>query len=79
MAARLRVYYGPQDETEAGSVVAEPSPSVKVTLQEILPLLLDAVRANRTWLDDFAKEEITVSLDLYEVLLAYQHYRRPSA
>jgi hypothetical protein len=30
-------------------------------------------------LADFADDEITVSMDLYEVLLAYQHYRRPSA
>ena len=28
---------------------------------------------------DFTDDEITISSDLYEVILAYQHYRRPSA
>ena len=28
---------------------------------------------------DFTDDEITISADLYEVLLAYQYYRRPSA
>jgi len=48
-------------------------------LTEVLPLLADAVRSNRTWLRDFADDEVNISMDLYEVLLAYQHYRRPSA
>jgi hypothetical protein len=46
---------------------------------EVLPLLADAVQSERTWLRDFAEDEVTISTDLYEVLLAYQHYRRPSA
>jgi hypothetical protein len=46
---------------------------------DVLPLLVDAVQSERTWLRDFSEDEITISTDLYEVLLAYQHYRRPSA
>jgi hypothetical protein len=52
---------------------------VTVALSEVLPLLADAVNSHRTWLSDFDDDEITVSADLYEVLLAYQYYRRPSA
>jgi hypothetical protein len=52
---------------------------VRVPLGEILPLMVDAVQAKRTWLRDFAEDEVTISTDLYEVILAYQHYRRPSA
>ena len=52
---------------------------VTVPLSEALPLLADAFNAQRTWLGDFDDDEITVSADLYEVLLAYQFYRRPSA
>jgi len=52
---------------------------VRVPLNEILPLLVDAVQSKRTWLRDFADDEVTISTDLYEVILAYQHYRRPSA
>ena len=77
----LRLYNGPQEETATvrfgnGQVQRD---MVTVPLVEVLPLLADAVRSERTWLQDFAEDEITVSMDLYEVLLAYQHYRRPSA
>ena len=39
----------------------------------------DAVNSRRTWLSDFAHDEITITTDLYEVILAYQHHIRPSA
>jgi hypothetical protein len=52
---------------------------VTVPLGEILPMLADAVASNRTWLRDFTGDNVTISSDLYEVILAYQHYRRPSA
>ena len=41
--------------------------------------MLEAVRSERTWLEDFEGDEVTLSGDLYEVILAYQHCRRPSA
>jgi hypothetical protein len=40
---------------------------------------MDAVHSGRTWLSDFEDDEVTLSTDLYEVILAYQHFRRPSA
>lgn len=77
----LRIYRGPQDD--AGSVHSSPNVrprrSVTVPLSDVLPLLADAIESDRTWLSDFNHDEITISMDLYEVLLAYQHYRRPSA
>ena len=77
----LRVYYGPQEEPATLSLAESRTrrDSVSVPLMDVLPLLTDAVRADRTWLRDFADDEIAISMDLYEVLLAYQHYRRPSA
>jgi hypothetical protein len=48
-------------------------------LREILPLLADAYESQRTWVRDFEDDQVTLSADLYEVLLAYQYYRRPSA
>lgn len=80
-APHLRVYYGPQEET-ASVKLAEAQQSrstVTVPLIEVLPLLADAVQSQRTWLRDFEDDEVTISMDLYEVILAYQHYRRPSA
>jgi len=78
----LRIYYGPQEDTPTGVNVAESNEvreTVTVPLLEVLPLLADAVQSERTWLRDFEGDEITISMDLYEVILAYQHYRRPSA
>lgn len=80
-APRLRIYYGPHEET-ATTVYADTVPmhsSVKVPLGEVLPLLVEAVQKRRGWVDDFDDDEITISTDLYEVLMAYQHFRRPPA
>ncbi len=77
---QLRVYHGPENETAASvAETASRRDMVTVPLGDIFPLLADAVRSERTWLRDFADDEITISTDLYEVILAYQHYRRPSA
>ncbi len=77
---RLRVYYGPQTESTA-TVTEMPvgRDTVSVPLGDVLRVLADAVASNRTWLRDFEDDEITISNDLYEVVLAYQHFRRPSA
>jgi hypothetical protein len=78
--SHLRVYYGPQSELSAAvSEAKQAKDTVTVSLGEILPLLADAVRNERTWLRDFEEDSVTISTDLYEVILAYQHYRRPSA
>ncbi len=81
MAQRhLRVYHGPQMESSATVMhSAVKQNTVTVPLSDVMHLLADAVASNRTWLRDFQNDEITVSNDLYEVLMAYQHFRRPSA
>jgi hypothetical protein len=79
-ATHLKLYRGPEEVT--APTLAKNSAGkacVTVPLSEALPLLADAYSAQRTWLGDFDDDEITVSADLYEVLLAYQFYRRPSA
>jgi hypothetical protein len=78
--SQLRVYYGPQSDVCASiSESKDSKDTVTIALGEILPLLADAVRNERTWLGDFEDDNVTISTDLYEVILAYQHYRRPSA
>jgi hypothetical protein len=79
---RLRIYLGPAEQQASSSTLNDcesPNERVTVPLSEIFPLLAEAVQSERTWLRDFADDEVTVSSDLYEVILAYQHYRRPSA
>ena len=79
--SRLRVVYGSEDtcvSTSFGTATATKN-MVTVPLGEVLPLLADAVQSRRTWLRDFADDELTISNDLYEVLLAYRQLRRPAA
>lgn len=76
--SQLRVYYGPTDEKRLAATDAAKN-TVTLPLGEIAPLLADAVKNKRTWLRDFEHDDITISTDLYEVLLAYQYFRRPSA
>ena len=79
-ASHLRIYAEPTDDAATvGVEQTQQRNAVTVPLTEVLPLLADAVESQRTWLRDFEDDEITISMDLYEVLLAYQHYRRPSA
>jgi hypothetical protein len=78
--SRLRVYYGPEEESLQTLPTTIPMrEEITLPLGEVLPLVLDAVRNRRMWVEDFADDQITISSDLYEVLLAYQHFRRPSA
>ena len=77
--ANLRIYRGPAEtKTSARSASTTPA-TVTVNVGEVLPLLADAVASQRTWLSDFENDEITITADLYEVLLAYQYYRHPAA
>lgn len=81
MAMRqLRVYTEPELKLRDFTAVEETSDQgVRVSLGDVLPLLADAVASNRTWLADFADDEITISADLHDVLQAYRHFRRPGA
>lgn len=47
-----------------------------VRLRDLMPILLDAADCGRAWVRDFGDDPITISQDLYEVLLAYQSLRR---
>ncbi|NIL98806.1 MAG: hypothetical protein GTO53_12815 [Planctomycetales bacterium] len=76
-ASQLRVYYGPEEN--GATATRTVSPTVSVPLGRIMPLLAEAAHSKRTWLEDFGDDEVTISEDLYEVILAYQHFRRPSA
>jgi len=81
MAHNLRIYRGPLEESVDRKPAASTTGGRQITVSagEVLPLLADAVASRRTWLQDFEDDEISISADLYEVLLAYQYFRRPSA
>jgi hypothetical protein len=55
---------------------APTGPRVSVRLGDLLPLLMEASKVNRAWIDDFSDDLIEVTQDLYEVALAYESMRR---
>lgn len=69
MRTRLKLYTGEMQPTPP------EAPPIKVRLGEVTRILRDAVGQDRTWLCDFADEEVLVSADLYEVLCAYWQLR----
>lgn len=77
----LKVYYGPESEFDRADILRHPAAveTVSVSLREILPVLVEAMNSRRGWINDFADDEISISTDLYEVINAYQHYRKPVA
>lgn len=77
--SRLKVYFGPNDRLQ----VNEASPQsqrndqhIVVKLAEILDPLTDAIETDRTWLNDFREDEVTISRDLHDVLKAYKKLKR---
>ena len=76
---QLRIYFGPEQESPSTAERNDASPCVTIPLGEVFEWLNDAMRSGRTWLQDFEDDEVTISSDLYDVILAYRHYRRPSA
>ncbi|MCS6849971.1 MAG: hypothetical protein NZ700_02240 [Gemmataceae bacterium] len=74
MSARLRVYPSPRKDGRASA----PEPTVRISLQDLLPLVALGQRDNYLWLQDFLDDEVCVTEDLYEVLQAFRRYR-PSA
>ena len=80
MPTHLKLYRGPEQENPLVVTKSEDGTKrITAPLAKLLPLLADAYNSQRTWLEDFEDDEVTVSADLYEVLLAYQYFRRPSA
>ena len=74
MRPDLRIYVGsPEPDT-----LDFRSPEVTIKLSEFSQILADAIIWDRTWVCDFADEEIRISADLYEVLSVYAQMR-PSA
>ena len=71
MRPRLRLFVG-ADEPDSLSF---PEPEVSIKLGELTRILADAIIWDRTWISDFADDDIRISSDLFEVLSSYAHLR----
>jgi len=74
MRPRLRLFVG-SDEPET---MAFPEPEVSIKLGELTRILADAIIWDRTWVTDFADDDVKISADLFEILSMYSQMR-PSA
>lgn len=66
MRPRLKLYTG---DDEGG--LSTEVPQVTMKFSEFFQIVSEASRFNRTWLRDFADDDVQVPVDLYEVLSAY--------
>lgn len=73
MRRRLRLFVGDEQQSENLN-----DSQVAMELGEFTRILSDAIIWDRTWLQDLSDEEVRISSDLYEVLMAYSQLR-PSA
>lgn len=90
-APKLKLFSPPaENRSPEGALVSSHAPSgtpdtkpeqptMPVAIRDLVPLLVDAYQTDRTWLKDFERESIQVTPDLYDVLLAYQQFRRCDA
>lgn len=74
MVTHLRVYSA---DLDCDQTPTQPA-TVRVRLGDLLPLVALAQRQNYLWLQDFVDDEIRVTADLYDVLLAFKS-RRPAS
>ncbi|MCP4175825.1 MAG: hypothetical protein GY758_34200 [Fuerstiella sp.] len=74
MRPRLRLFIG--EDEHSGTEVVERE--VAMELRELTAILADAIIWDRSWVSDLADERVTISADLYEVLMVYNEMR-PSA
>lgn len=74
LPARSLRLYAPTETTSE----PEAPGTIKLHLGDLLPLVASVLDGNYSWLDDFLEDEVTITEDLYEVLIAFSRYR-PSA
>lgn len=72
MAPHLRLYSAPDEDTEQPQ---PPAPTVRIRLRDLLPLVAVAQKNHFIWLKDFLDDEVTISEDLHDVLMAFRSTR----
>lgn len=71
MRARLKLYVNDDQQQPESS-----EPSATMSLEDFARVISDAVTWDRSWLQDFADEQIHVSQDLYELIRVYDEIHK---
>ena len=75
MAPHLRLYSGPDGEIDDFDA---PVPAVRIRLRDLIPLVAMAQKNHFIWLKDFLDDEVGISDDLHDVLMAFRGTRHPA-
>jgi hypothetical protein len=73
MGPHLRLFPGSDEET--GSFDHPAAPTVRIRLRDLLPLVAMAQKNHFIWLKDFLDDEVRISDDLHDVLMAFRSTR----
>ncbi|MCR9119981.1 MAG: hypothetical protein NXI22_23845 [bacterium] len=74
MKDKLRIFVA--DNTPLPQVADD---MVRLKAGDVITFLAEASRGGDAWLKDFEDDQIALSRDLYDVLMAYRYYHRESA
>ncbi len=75
MRARLKLFVGDDKQQQGESTSSDAA----MPLENFARVIADAVTWERTWLQDFAEEQVIVSQDLYEIIRMYDEVHRVPA
>ena len=73
MGPHLRLFPGSDGDTDGLDRPAVPSVSIR--LRDLLPLVAMAQKNHFIWLKDFLDDEVRISDDLHDVLMAFRSTR----
>jgi hypothetical protein len=73
MGPHLRLFPGSNDEVEEFD--RHTIPTVSIRLRDLLPLVAMAQKNHFIWLKDFLDDEVRISDDLHDVLMAFRSTR----
>jgi hypothetical protein len=74
MGPHLRLFAG-SDEDRDNNDTSIPAPTVRIRLRDLLPLVAMAQKNHFIWLKDFLDDEVSISDDLHDVLMAFRSTR----
>jgi hypothetical protein len=73
MGPHLRLFTGSDEDTDA--IDCPALPTVSIRLRDLLPLVAMAQKNHFIWLKDFLDDEVRISDDLHDVLMAFRSTR----
>ena len=75
MGPHLRLFPESDEDLEGFERSTSSSPTVRIRLRDLLPLVAMAQKNHFIWLKDFLDDEVSISDDLHDVLMVFRATR----